>query len=51
MAEERTTKINFDRRYYKFNPNRYTGSPTYVLDTIVKPTRKPEDDIYRNFKV
>ena len=48
MAQEGQQKIKFDRRYTGYNPNRYAGPTTLVLDTIVKPTLESYDDYYRD---
>ena len=48
MAQESQAKVNFDRRYIGFNPNKYTGPTTLNLDTIVKPSLESYDGIIRD---
>ena len=50
MAQNGQEKVNFDRRYIGFNPNKYTGPTTLNLDTIVKPTLESYDGYYRDIK-
>ena len=42
MATKATPKEKFDRTYYLWNPNQYTGPKTAVLDTVLKP--KPKEN-------
>ena len=37
MAAEGTRKKVFNREYLVWNPDRYTGPNTSILDTVVKP--------------
>ena len=38
-----TSKVKFNRKYLAYNPNNYTGPPTEVLDTVLKPI-PPKDN-------
>ena len=37
MATEGKRKEKFTRIYYGWNPNRYVGPTTNILDTVLKP--------------
>ena len=43
MAVEGQKKVNFDRKYMGYNPNRILGPAVNILDTVVKPIPKPEE--------
>ena len=39
-----TPKLKFNRKYLAYNPQRYLGPPTEVLDTVLKPIPPKEDN-------
>lgn len=50
MDQQRANKIRFNRKYNQYNPSVYSGPPTQILDTVVTPTREPDDDVIRDIK-
>ena len=50
MDQQRASKINFNRKYYEYNPSVYSGPPAQILDTIVTPIRESDDDVIRDIK-
>ena len=44
MAVEGQKKRKFDRVYMGYNPNKIKGPTVNIVDTVVKPIPKPEED-------
>lgn len=42
MATENQKKVNFDRIYYGYNPQKFKGPTTLVVDTVVLPIKNQE---------
>ena len=37
-------KVKFNRKYMAYNPERYMGPQTEILDTVLKPLPPKEDN-------
>ena len=42
MAQDGKPKAAFDRKYMGWNPNKYQGPATLILDTVVKGIPKKD---------
>ena len=42
MATENQKKVKFDRVYHGYNPQKFKGPTTLIVDTVVLPVKSKE---------